>query len=320
MLARRDVLRSRWPWLGVAIAALLVVPHVWWQFTHGWPIVEFMANARAGKHVDLSPLAFLAEQALQMCPPALPVWLLGLASLLRSRPLRPLGWAYLAILGLMLSTAAKPYYLAPAYTALLAAGGAALDAWLVRRAARVAAVVALAVPGLLAAPLAMPLLPVDTYVRYAGALGLEPGTDERHALGRLPQFFADMHGWPEFAAAVAAVYHALPPADRARACIVGGNYGEAGAIDHFGPALGLPPAISAHNSYHLWGPRDCTGEVVIVPERDPSGLRELFTHVEQAGLVRCGDCMPYENDLPLWVARGPRTPLATLWPSLRHYQ
>lgn len=221
----------------------------------------------------------------------------------------------------MLASAAKPYYLAPAYTVLLAGGAAEVARrsegrpWV--RAAILAVVVAL---GAALAPLAVPILPVETYVRYAAALGQAPGTDERHAVGRLPQFFADMHGWLEFAGAMSVAYHSLPDEDRAVACIVGNNYGEAGAIDRFARTFDLPPAISTHNSYFLWGPRDCTGAVILIASKSPERLARLFASVEARGLLECGDCMPYENGQTIWVARGPRTPLPELWPALKHYE
>jgi hypothetical protein len=323
VLARRDVLRDRYMWLGAAIAAVIALPHLVWQVTHGWPTLEFMANARAHKNVALGPLAFMREQALQIGPAALLLWVPGLVWLLgaqASRAYRPLGWAYLAILAMMLGTAAKPYYLAPAYTPLLAAGAVVVSTAIVRRGLRALLVLVIVGCGLVAVPLARPVLAVEAFVAYADALGMTPGTDERQALGRLPQFFADMHGWPEFAATVAAAHRSLPVAERAVACVVGRNYGEAGAIDFFGPALGLPRAISTHNNYFLWGPRDCSGEVVLIPAKDASELRELFARVEPGATFDCRDCMPYEDDLTIWVARGPRAALAELWPRLKAYQ
>lgn len=321
--ARRwDVFKNLYFWLGGALAAALFAPHVAWQIAHGWPTREFIANASAGKNLALAPLEFLREQALQIGPGSLPIWVAGLGYLLlarAARPFRALGFAYLVALAVMLTTAAKPYYLAPAYSVLLAAGAAYLSDRARSRLGRPLLVLLVVGPGLLAAPLARPLLSDDAYVRYAAALGVAPGTDERHELGRLPQFFADMHGWPEFAAAVARVHAALPADERAAACVAGRNYGEAGALDLFGRELGLPPAISAHNSYHLWGPRGCTGEVVILPARDRRELDALFERVELAATFDCDDCMPYEDDLPIWVARDIRTPLAELWPALRSY-
>ena len=105
------------------------------------------------------------------------------------------------------------------------AGGGAVfrSAWLIL----------LVAGGVAIAPLAKPLLPEDDYVRYAAALKQTPKREENNELGRLPQHFADMHGWSELAATVAEVYRSLPPADQARVCIFGQNYGEAGAIDMF---------------------------------------------------------------------------------------
>ena len=318
MLVRRSI------WIGAGLALAIFVPHLAWQQIHGWPTLEFMANARNLKNLPLSPLGFLGEQVLHAGPLALPVWLAGLALLLasaRCRPFRALGWTWLAVLLLLILARGKAYYFAPAHVLGFAAGGVALEAW-PGRGARVVRGVALAgilAGGVLAAPLAKPLLPVEAYVRYAAAIRIEPSSGERQRLGRLPQFFADMHGWPELARSVAGVWASLPPEDRPRACVFGQNYGEAGAIDLFGPGFGLPGAISAHNSYFLWGPGDCTGEVVIVIGDDRETLESLFESVELGATHVCADCMPYENELPIWVARRLERPISTLWPEIKSF-
>lgn len=323
---RLDLARNRWFWAGGALAGALFLPHLLWQHAHGWPTLEFMANARTGKNLDLAPLDFLREQALQTGPLAALVWLGGLAALLASRRLRvhrSLGFAYLAVLAVMLSTAAKPYYLAPAYTALWAAGATMLAEWTARRRSprlwRAGVLVPIVASGLALAPLARPILPVERYVDYAAALGVAPGTDERHAVGRLPQFFADMQEWRELALAVARAADRLAPEERTRACVFGQNYGEAGAVEYFGRELGLPPALSGHNSWFLWGPGDCDGEVLLVIDDERRRLDELFESVEPGATFDCRDCMPYEDDLQIWIVRRPRQPLAAVWPSIRHY-
>jgi len=238
-----------------------------------------------------------------------------------ARPFRALGWSVLVVLAVFVVSVSKPYYFSPAYALLFPAAGVALERWTSRRLTRTAraTVLLLAASILFAAPLAKPLLAVDDYVRYARALGEEPGTDEHHELGRLPQFFADMHGWRELAEDVAEVLATLPAGERERACVYGNNYGEAGAIDFFGPALGLPPAISGHNSYWLWGPGECTGEVVLILGGRRDNHLRAFRSVEAAAVHRCVDCMPYENDLTIWVARGIRQPIGELWDRVRHY-
>jgi hypothetical protein len=310
-------------WLGAGLAAVLFAPHVVWQAANGWPTIEFVRRASEFKNVAYSPADYLGQQALMMNPVALPLWAAGLGYLLfasAARQYRALGLAFLAVLLLMLTQNAKPYYLAPAYPVLLAAGAV----WLDRvagptRSLRAASLAALAASGVLFAPLAKPLLPVDAYVAYASALGVAPESGERHELGRLPQFFADMHGWRELAHAVAEVHRTLPPEEQAAACVFGQNYGQAGAIDFFGRSLGLPPAISGHNSYWLWGPRGCDGRVLIIIGGDPGDHREVFASVTPAGRFQCRYCMPYEADQVLWVGRGLKLPLAEAWPSVKHF-
>lgn len=323
--ARRwDVLRSRWPWAGGALALAIFLPHVAWQAAHGWPTPEFVARAQSGKIVHLAPWQFLAAQLELVGPAAAALAAAGLGWLLlarAARPVRALGWAVVAVVAVFALSVSKPYYLAPAYALLFPAAGAALDGWTAGRGRRlVRPLVTVAVVSILvAAPLAKPLLPVERYLAYAAALGIAPESDERHELGRLPQFFADMHGWRGLAEATAAAFHRLPPADRARACVFAQNYGEAGAIDHFGPALGLPPAISGHNSYWLWGPGRCTGEVLLILGGDRADHLAAFARVDPAGHHRCRDCMPYESDLTIWVARDLRLPLEQAWEGVKHF-
>jgi hypothetical protein len=312
-------------WAGGALAGLVFLPHLVWQWRYGWPTIEFMVNATREKNVAMPAAAFMAEQVTYMNPLALPLWVAGLAALLirpRLRAFQPMGWAYLAVLAVMLATAAKPYYLVPAYLPLLAAGAVALDALprsLIGTAVRASMLVLVAAGGIVSAPLAKPLLSPEAYMRYVETIGLAPRSIERHEQARLPQHFADMYGWPELAANVARVFDALPAADRARACVFAQNYGQAGAIDILGAPLGLPRAVSGHNSYYLWGPRGCTGEVVIALGGDRRGYEELFTSVEQAAVHTCTDCMPYENNLPIYVLRGARIPFAEIWPRLKHF-
>jgi hypothetical protein len=324
LLARRfDVVRSRRFWLGGGLAFLVFLPHLLWQQAHGWPTLEFMANARSEKMAPLSAFGFVRAAVDQSLPVAW-LWIVGVGWLLLAKPaarLRPLGVAFLAVLSILAIAGGKPYYLAAAYSLALAAGAVAVEAWTAGRGRPLRALALLLVVGLgaLAAPLARPILGVERYVRYAAALGEQPATDERHELGRLPQFFADMRGWRELAEATAQVVHALPANERTGVCVFGQNYGEAGAIEYFARELELPPAISLHNNYWLWGPGRCDGHVLVVIGGGRERLSELFGEVEQAGVSRCQDCMPYESQLPIWVVHEPKQPLRVLWPQIKHF-
>ncbi len=319
--ARRH-LATRWPWLGLAIAAVLAAPHLVWQALHGWPTLEFTANARAFKNLPQSPLGFVAEQVMVLDPLAAPIWIAGLVSLWRRDEgrYRALVWAYLVILALMIAGRGKAYYIGPYYQLLFAAGGVAFERAAWRRRLAYAVPVAATVVGVAGMPMAKPLLPVERLIAYQHAIGLDPrlGSGERNELGVLPQHFADQFGWQELATRVAVVHRALPPEERARACIYTSNYGEAGAIDFFGPALGLPHAISGHNTYWWWGPRDCDFSTVIVLGLTPDDVRGISRSVEVVAGIDCPYCMPFERR-PILVARGPLLSPAEIWRRVRFY-
>jgi hypothetical protein len=292
-----------------------------WQVAHGFPTAEFIRRAQQHKISGLSPLGFLAAQVMTIGPVGCAAALLGLAKLLSVRTFRALGVAALIVTVVLAIGVSKPYYLSPAFTLLLPAGTVPVEAWTTGRGrvpVRAAVIVAILL-SLIAAPLAKPLLPVERYIRYAKALGIEAGSDENHEMGRLPQFFADMHGWRELAQSVAKVNSALPPADRALACVYGQNYGEAAAIDYFGPALALPPAISGHNAYWTWGPGRCTGELILIIGGDREDHLENFATVEAGGVHHSDLAMPYEGDLTIWIARDLKVPLRDAWAGSRHY-
>jgi len=327
----RRALRSPWLWLGGVAAILIYMPNLVWDVRHHFPHFEMLANIKAnGRDVALNPLQFMVQQIIFFNPLAFPLWLGGLAWFLggkEGRRWRILGITYLGILAEMFLLDGRPYYPAPAYPMLFAAGGVALERWLDRRqeahrtwrfAGPIYAGV-LAVSGAVLAPIFLPLLPPETLIRYSQALGISQPRIETHRMGPLPQLMADRFGWPEMAQEVARIYHALPPADQAKAAIFGQNYGQAGAIDHFGPALGLPKAISGHLTYYLWGPRGYTGEVMIVLDDNRETLEKLFEHVELAGHVSHPYSMPYQH-FDVYVCRGLRMPMAELWPRVKQYK
>jgi hypothetical protein len=135
----------------------------------------------------------------------------------------------------------------------------------------------------------------------------------------LPQYYADEFGWPEMVAAVARVYHSLPVEEQRKAAIYADNYGEAGAIDFFGPRYGLPKVICTHQNYFLWGPREYNGEIVIlVGSNDIEEARSHFASVEPVAEIYNPYAMPYENR-PILLARGLKGNLRQLWPRLKNW-
>jgi hypothetical protein len=320
----RHALARPYLYAGAAIALALAAPNLLWQASHDWPFLEIGRVGATGKNTAFSPLGFAAEQVLIAGPAAAPVWLAGLFRLARpgAEPrLRAIPIAYAVMAVLFFAGHGKPYYLAPIYPTLFAAGAVMWEQWLERPLVRAAAAAVVAIAGLAIMPMALPILAPDNFVRYAGALGIAPAPMERGPQSVLPQYFADMFGWRDMAAEIARVYRALPETERADAVFFGRNYGQAAAIDILGRDLGGPPAISGHNNYFLWGTLGFRGSVVITAGEPPRALASNYAERDLAGhIARNLYAMPREQDLPVYVLRRPQRPLDDIWPSLRHYE
>ncbi len=122
------------------------------------------------------------------------------------------------------------------------------------------------------------------------------------------------------AASVKQAYSTLTPQEQAEACVFTSNYGEAGAIDFYGPALGLPKAISGHNNYFIWGPQGCSGKVLITVNIPMTDLVSGFDSVTPAGSTSCTYCMSYEDNAPIFIARGIHANIQEAWPGVKHYE
>lgn len=323
---QRRQLASGWLWLGGALAAALFAPHVIWEAANGWPSLEFIANAAAEKNAPVTFASFLGGQVVLLHPLALPLWLAGLLALLFAPELarvRALGIGYLATFALLLAQRGKVYYLAPYYPVLFAAGALMLERLAARPRlgwAMPAATALYAAAGIAVLPLALPMLPVETFLTYSHAIGIEEPRTERSPRGALPQLYADMHGWPEMVDTVERAAMRLPAEQRARAVVLVRNYGEAGAIEFLGRPRGLPRVITGHNNFWLWGPGDLRpDDTVIAVGLTREKLLTAFATVERVDTTHCQWCMPYENDLPVHIARGMTQPLYELWARLKRF-
>jgi hypothetical protein len=118
---------------------------------------------------------------------------------------------------------------------------------------------------------------------------------------------------------VARAFDRLTPAERARARVFGQNYGEAGAIDVLGRPLGLPRALSGHNSYWMWGPGGWDGSVLIIIGGDAEDNARFFESVEIVGTVDSPLAMPYERGLTVSIGRRLTMPVAAAWPRLKKF-
>lgn len=314
----RRYLRSRWLWLGVGAALLITLPNLVWQAQHDFVSLEFLRaiherDVRIGRTEG-----FLVEQALVSTSLfTFPIWLAGLWFYFRAaegQPFRLLGWLYVIALLLFLLVQGRSYYLAPAYPMLFAAGSVVLEQWLRARGGRPARMVrggawtGLGLGGALGCVIALPVAPIGS-----APWSFASGTHDT---------FTEEIGWPELAETVAGIYTSLPPEEQNRTTILTGNYGEAGAINLYGPSLGLPRAISGVNSYSLRGYGEPPPRAAIVLGFRRQDAAQLFERCDLAGHVtnRQGVLNEESRDHPdVLLCRGPRQPWPILWPQLRRF-
>ena len=316
----RAQLATRGPWIAAAIAALLFAPHVLWQVANDWPTLEFVRNAARDKNVVLGPVGFLVAQVRDFGPLNALLWIPGLGWLLFGAGGRFRALGIVFVVAYLSFMSGKAYYLAPALPIPLAAG--AVLAERIASRARVAPplmTIAWVVMAAIPLPIVVPLLSPAGVGAYMRAIGIAPEQAERSALGTLPQHFADRFGWDELAAITASAWHSLTPEEQARAIIVTGNYGEAGALDYYGRRLGLPRAASQHNNYFLWGPGNPGADIVITVGMEPAGLRTAFEDVRPVARITNPYAMPYEREDPITICRRPKVPLRDAWARGRHF-
>jgi Dolichyl-phosphate-mannose-protein mannosyltransferase len=328
---QRNLLRSPSPYCAIGLALVLLLPNLVWQWSHGWPIVGVLLgdaahrpsfqNGIALESHDLAAnaLRFVLEQIVYTNPLALPIWLAGLVAPFRSPYLRDLRFitvAYVAVFLVAVALEAKGYYIVGFYATLLAIGAVCIErAAPFLRAVSFASVAAVA---LAAIPLSLPLLPIDALIGYEKLLSLTGrGGTPAHLVQPI---FAEEFGWRRLARDVAGVYFSLPADVRTRTAIYADTYGDAGALDFFGPAFGLPPAISSQNNYYLWGTRGYDGSTLVA-----IGATHitLLRHYYRSVVLMRTSIEPYkwivEGPAPIYFCRDPILPLSIVWPTLRWY-
>jgi len=313
----RRQLATPWPWLGAALSLLVFAPNAWWQWQHDFIYLDFVQHIHARDVRIGRSDGFLAHQLLVGASPlTAPLWIAGLLWLVFANAAarwRVLAWLYIVPLLLFLLTKARDYYMAPAYPLLLAAGAVALEAGIARLRsrgallARVAVALVLLAAGASTALVMLPIWPVDSSGwRIARKFHGE---------------FVEQVGWPELVAQVATVYRALPPAERARTAIYANNYGEAGAIDRYGPRYGLPGAISGINSYWYRGYGNPPPTTVIVLGDDAQGIADTPATCTLAARVRFPHGVENEESghPDIYLCRDLRFDWAKAWPAMQAF-
>lgn len=322
---KRRILLTAKPYLCALIALLIFSPYIIWNAFNDFAHLEFIRNATSDKYSGLNVGSFIKGQLMNMNPSTLIVWLAGLYYFMfdkSGKKFRLLGIIYITVfLILVINGHSKAEYLSPAYTVLFAGGGVLIERltkvkfrWF-----RYAVIIPIIFIGIFAAPLTIPILPVETYISYANRYGFGPSSSEGKELSELPQHYADMFGWEEMASNVSIAYMTLSEDAQNKAVFFANNYGEASAINFFSKDYKLPKAISGHNSYWLWGYEKTDDPVVILIGGTKEDHLKSFEHVDEIMIHKSKYSMPYENNLSIFIGRNLRTPLDSTWERVKHY-
>ncbi len=318
------ILRSPWLWAGAGLALLLWAPNLVWQATNGWPTATMDRHLRADHSSVAYAIKYPFVVLLALGPLVAPVWMAGAWALWRDRRFAMYrAFAVAFALGFVLLWIVIPdrfYYLFGIFPLLIAAGANITEQvvdgtrgffrtepqhrrlWR----SRALAFGLVLVGGIVLLPVALPVFPPS-------ALASVPLQKVNYNLG-------EEIGWQDLTHEVARVWRSLPAGERRSAVILTGNYGEAGAIDEYGGALGLPRAYSGHNSYWWWGPpRPSLGTTVAIGF-DRSELTPYFGACRLAANVHNGAGVDNdENGQPIWVCTDQRAPWPKIWNQFKHY-
>ncbi len=317
---RRGLL-TPWPWMAVILTLAIGSPSLAGQHQLDWPLLSQMADLRQQQLDRVTPAVFALSQA--WLGPTTLVALIGLGGLLLTRllePFRAIGWTALAAWGLLVVLRGKAYYYGGMYPVLYAAGAIALGrigAPLAGPVVRWGTVFLVVLWGAAMLPLGLPIVPPEQMAAYVIRIGLtrslRTNTD---AYERVPQDYADMLGWEQQVRAIARVYDSLPPDERADAVVLAANYGEAGAIDFYGPRYGLPGAVSPVGTYWFFGPGKKPGNVVVTIGLPRSTLLGYFGEATQVATLGHPYAVAEERNVPIVVGKHPKRTLQQIWPEL----
>jgi hypothetical protein len=325
----RRFLANGWLAAGACLGLLVASPNILWQLHYGLPMLELLRNGQNGKNTMPSAPLYALQELFITNPLLALEWIVGLGWLLRGGRFRFFGYTYVLLIAEMLVLHGKHYYPANVYPLLIAAGAVPIEAWTARlRISRAFVSAYVVVAGCVLLPDVLPILPEDTFVAYAAqrshllhapaggarrALETENGRDE----SLLPGDWADMHGWPEMAAAAERAYDSLPAAERKDAVVFAGNYGEASAVEFFAPGV---PVISEHNQYWLWGTRGYNGSTLVQINGTCFWSDRYYRSRTRFTTLQSRYAIGYERDAPIWICKRPKQSLTSIWPEIKTFE
>jgi Dolichyl-phosphate-mannose-protein mannosyltransferase len=277
-------------YVAIGVALLLILPNVWWQYAHKWPLLHHMQELRETQLVHVNAMDFIKEQSLLLLP-VLIIWIAGLIWFFGNKTYRIFTWIYLSIILLLIFGSGKSYYALGIYPVLLAAGGMVweklflIKVWV--RFVTAALVIGLTIPFI---PIGLPIKSPEKLAAFykekgidkIGALKWEDQKDHE-----LPMDFADMLGWKELTEKTKKFFYSNSNYAQSNSIIYCRNYGQAGALAFYGKDDDFTKRIISDNgSFLLWIPdRLWFKHLIFVGRNVPGKDDEVFQHFEKVTVI-----------------------------------
>ncbi len=306
----RAHLRSKWLWIGALLSFAIAAPNFAWQFHHDFISLDFLKSIHERDvRIGRTSSFFTDQLFISSNPVTVPLWLMGVYALIRDQRYRILAWMAGVPFLLFVVAHGRGYYTGPLFPMLLAAGAVQLERMTGNpRFVRVAMGALLIIGGIAAAIVTLPITPMHSSAwNFATTVNGD---------------LVEEIGWPEMVKEVARVYGTVSPDERRRTAIFCVNYGQAGAIDLYGPAYGLPAAISSTNSYWLRGPGNPPPRTLIIIGGNVERLKERFESVIVAGHMPNPHNVRNEETTKnpdIYICRRMKVPIETIWPEIRSF-
>ena len=321
----RVFFKSKYFWSGAAIIFLSFIPYLLWNIQNDFATQLFITNAAKYKNADFSFPAFVISQITDFGPINFILRVTALISLLFffMKKYRMIAFIFLISFILFSVNKAKPYYLEGLYPVLITIGSVVVTKFFERKnlsRTQFAIPVVIFLLGLIIIPMVVPVLSPDNFIAYQNFLGVKPGSSEKHKQGILPQFYADRFGWEDMTDKVIKAYNSIPENEKKYTGIFVQNYGEAGAINYYGKKYNLPEVLCGHNNHYIWGKeRKDSLITLIIVGGDYEENKQIFDEIVQVDTTSNKYSMPYEDNMPIFIARKPKVNLKEIWESTKHY-
>jgi 4-amino-4-deoxy-L-arabinose transferase-like glycosyltransferase len=286
----RKVFLQKQTYIALLIASLIILPNLWWQYAHRFPLIHHMEELRATQLVYINKADFIKEQFLLLFP-VLFVWICGLAWFFSNPTYRIFAWIYLAVISFILFGSGKGYYALGIYPLLLAAGGMLWEKWsLNKKWLRYVAIILAVGLTLPFTPIGLPMMNPENLAAFYKKSGIaETGLLKWEDQGdhELPQDFADMLGWKELTERTEKFVYSLPDSIKENTRIYGANYGQAGALKFYGKKDGFKNSVLSENgSFQLWiNDKTYIKHLIIIDDEVPEPTDEVVQHFKKITVI-----------------------------------